>query len=94
MTPPAPQISKLRDIGWSLWDPIGLVQHRANCDDEYDEYLRHAFEALQRGESIEQVALYLMAIEAEHMALGPRASALSRATATAGAIAGLRPTTS
>lgn len=81
-----PQISKLRDIGWSLWDPIGLADHRANCDDEYDDYLVYAVDALQRGASVEDVARYLTVIEAEHMLLGARASALSRATATAEAI--------
>jgi hypothetical protein len=81
------QLARLREIGWSLWDPIGLEDFRDDCEDEYDDYLLEAFARLQRGAEVEDVARYLMEVEATHMGLGPRASALARATTTTEALA-------
>jgi hypothetical protein len=86
MPTPSPQLMRLREIGWSHWDPIGLAAVRDECVDEYDSYLLQAFARSARGDPIADVAAYLMGIEAEYMGLGPRASALSRATATAAAL--------
>ena len=36
---PTFEIARLREIGWTLWDPIGLAPIRDDCDDEYDRYL-------------------------------------------------------
>lgn len=80
------RLSCLREIGWSLWDPIGLKAVRAGCDDEYDEYLLEAFRKLTLGDAVADVVGYLIQIEAEHIGLGSRASALSRATATSNAL--------
>lgn len=42
---PKIQLTRLREIGWKLWDPIGLADENGSCDeeraDEYDQYLLH-----------------------------------------------------
>lgn len=48
--PPKTKLSRLRDIGWSKWDPIGLLGDGQKWDDEdcqqfadeYDSYLLQA----------------------------------------------------
>lgn len=79
LTPrPKINLSRLRDIGWTVWDPIGLIgadQKWSDEDcltfaDEYDTYLLQAAGRLRRGEAEEDVALYLAKIEVEHMGLG------------------------
>lgn len=53
------EVSKLRDIGWSLWDPIGLLPQGASwrdeaCrafPDEYDAYLNQAAGLIYKGHS-------------------------------------------
>jgi hypothetical protein len=40
MTPrPKFKLWRLREIGWRLWDPIGLIGLEGTPDDEYDGYL-------------------------------------------------------
>ena len=76
--PPKLKLSRLRDIGWSVWDPIGLLgpdQKWTDEDclpfaDEYDSYLIQAAGRLRRGEAASDVASYLAKIEVEHMGLG------------------------
>ena len=68
-------LSRLRDIGWTCWDPIGLLKKDDTWDnkpfaDEYDGYLRHAAGMLKRDEPAKEVVDYLIKIEAEHMGLG------------------------
>ncbi|PWR24088.1 hypothetical protein DKG75_03135 [Zavarzinia compransoris] len=78
-------LSRLRDIGWSLWDPIGL--HR--CDgaaDEYDGYLMHVAGLLRRGVGKEACMEYLVHIEARHMGLGISENTFQRAKATVQAL--------
>ena len=36
---PTFEIARLREIGWTLWDPIGLAPIGDDCDDEHDRYL-------------------------------------------------------
>lgn len=89
LTPrPKIKLSRVRDIGWSLWDPIGLISADQDWNDEeclpfadeYDSYLVQAAGQLRRGKSELDVAVYLATIEVEHMALGgPFQSALLRA---------------
>jgi len=72
------QLSRLRDIGWSLWDPIGLqISERSWKDnpaaDEYDGYLLNVAGLLRRGGTEAKCADYLVRIEAEHMGMGTRA---------------------
>ena len=87
---PAVQLSRLREIGWELWDPIGLrdVRHEG-CDNEYDSYLLQVVSRLRRGQTVSEIASYLIHIETVHMGLGstPSSSSLPRAAATISAIA-------
>ena len=86
--PPRIKLSQLRDIGWSLWDPIGLICVDQNWSDEdclpfaneYDNYLIQAASQLRRGVPASDVADYLTKIEVEYMGLGsPFQHALQRA---------------
>jgi hypothetical protein len=82
---PTFKISKLREIGWTEWNPIGLDRDEG-VEDEYDSYLLHAAAYLWNGESKEAVASYLADIEANHMDLGYGFGINRRALATAKAI--------
>jgi len=72
---PKIRLSRLRDIGWSLWDPIGLLDEGESWDgkpfaDEYDTYLMQAAGRLRRGVPREEVVEYLVWVESDHMGLG------------------------
>ena len=67
-------LSRLRDIGWDYWDPIGLLDdgeawEEKSFADEYDTYLLRAASMLRHGQSDQDVAAYLFSIETEHMGL-------------------------
>jgi hypothetical protein len=83
-TPPT-NLEPLRQIGWSLWNPIGLDDAwKADGPDEYDRHLLHVADMSEGGASESDAAEYLIRIAAEHMGLthvDPRA-----AVATASAI--------
>lgn len=70
---PKIKLSPLREIGWSLWDPIGLglpgEGWPKSCADEYDGYLLHASDMLNAGKSRQDVSRYLVQIASEHMGL-------------------------
>jgi len=70
---PTFQLSRLRDIGWAKWDPIGIGGPAGNwpadATDEYDSYLLQAAGQIWNGRSDNEVADYLMKIETEHMGL-------------------------
>lgn len=93
---PAPKIrlSRLRDIGWSLWDPIGLLPPGAKWDDEssrafaneYDSYLLEAAGMLRQGSPKKKVAKYLSGVESGHMGLGIRQDTNERARSVVEAI--------
>lgn len=76
------KLSRLRDIGWTEWNPIGL-NRTETAEDEYDSYLLQAAGRLWNGESEEAVASYLADIEANHMGLGHGFGIKLRALATA-----------
>jgi hypothetical protein len=66
------QISRLREIGWSKWDPIGLkdvVQQSDAVASEYDSYLLHVAGLLKRGHTEAEAIEYLLAIATKHMGL-------------------------
>jgi len=88
-THPRIQLSRLREIGWKSWDPIGLAYEDGSCHegcaDEYDRYLLHVASLICRGGTTGQAAAYLVDIATEHMGL-PEVSA-DAAAATSEAIA-------
>jgi hypothetical protein len=102
MTQAAPQprvkLSKLRDIGWNLWDPIGLLRSNGPFSgrwsdeanqgfaDEYDRYLISAAYQLRQGEPCNQVVNYLVHIESDYMGLGEHHTSRERAEAVVAAI--------
>ena len=92
-TPTALDIRRLREIGWALWDPIGLSQMGDDLwkddgpvADEYDRYLVSAAEQRLGGASLEQIADYLVTIEIEWMGLSPAPGVRARAVQVAEAL--------
>jgi hypothetical protein len=91
---PKIKLSRLRDIGWSIWDPIGLMEPGKNWEDEecrpfadeYDGYLMQAVGQLRRGTPPSEVIKYLMMIETEHMGLGEAPDSIRRAELVVAAI--------
>lgn len=61
---PTFQLSRLREIGWAKWDPIGLggPDHGWPAD-EYDTYLLQAAGQLWNGHSEAEVTDYLVQVE-------------------------------
>lgn len=91
-TRPTIQLSRLREIGWELWDPIGLrgaLDEGAGVADEYDSYLLHVANRLSIGDSKSEATAYLNYIASNHMGLGPATTdaAANAAAATVEAIA-------
>ncbi len=85
------KLSRLRDIGFAKWDPIGLLAEGGIWDhkpfaNEYDPYLLEAAGRLQEDGTLESVVEFLMEIERDHMGLGLKATSRQRAEATATAI--------
>lgn len=82
--PPKLRLSRLRDIGWSYWDPIGLLHVGETWDknplaNEYDDYLIYAAGQIRRGVDRSDVIKYLIDIESTHMDFGVREDAAARA---------------
>ena len=77
------KLSRLREIGWDLWDPIGLNEleptWRESAPDEYDGYLLHAVCLIRNSHAREDVVRYLMEIECERMGLSECAGSRERA---------------
>jgi len=87
------KLSSLREIGWSLWDPIGLKgisggewQDGGACADEYDRYLLQVAGRLRQGEPTAEIVAYLEKIETGHIGLSLNETTHSRAKATVAAI--------
>jgi hypothetical protein len=84
---PKIQLSRLREIGWKLWDPIGLAHDGSTPGegyaDEYDQYLLHVVSMISRGGSKEEGAVYLTGIASEHMGLSVVDADAAAATADA-----------
>lgn len=70
---PKIQLTRLRDIGWKLWDPIGLADEHGTCGegcaDEYDSYLLHVVSMLCHDSSKDEATTYLVGIASDHMGL-------------------------
>jgi hypothetical protein len=92
--PPSIRLSRLRDIAWSLWDPLGLMppgeawndEANQTFADEYDTYLVHAAGQVRRGAPDAEVVAYLVGIETGYMALGETSGREERARAVVAAI--------
>lgn len=75
---PPLQLSRLRDIGWKLWDPIGLLRFESSGGtwegkpfvDEYDGYLTAVASMLRDGRSTDECEAFLVEIAVVHMGLG------------------------
>lgn len=78
-------IDRLREIGWSKWDPIGILATEGSWkdqpfEDEYDTYLVKAAEMLKSGSKPSEIVDYLYSIATEYMGLGlPKDIAVERA---------------
>ena len=90
---PKIKLSRLREIGWSLWDPIGLRetsdgdwQDGGACADEYDSYLLQVVGRLRCGNPATEVIAYLEDTEVGHIGLTRSPTTGARATATVEAI--------
>ena len=87
MTARAPlKLSLLRDIGFFVWDPIGLLARGAAWDgkpfaDEYDQHLLEMAGRLRRDWGAEEAIAYLMTAERDHMGFGERPGLRTRADA-------------
>jgi hypothetical protein len=78
-------LQTIRDIGWRLWDPIGLNGPNGpppEAADEYDRYLLEAVAMLRGGKPLQEVIATLVDIESEHMGLGESPDIDERATQT------------
>jgi hypothetical protein len=63
-------LNRLRQIGWDLWNPIGLDDAwRAAAPDEYDRYLLHIADMASTGRPADDAATYLIDIASRHMGL-------------------------
>ena len=84
------QLSRLRAIGWTLWDPIGLADETGvpsdECADEYDSYLLHVVDMMCDRKSLDEAASYLVWVATEQMGLPKQDH--TAAMITARAIAG------
>ena len=77
-------LERLREYGWSLWDPGGLAGAGGERD-AYDPYLIGLVNRLRRGASNSAGVRYLMTAEAEAMGLssGPNSRETARALVAA-----------
>jgi hypothetical protein len=84
---PKIQLSRLREIGWQHWDPIGLAHNGSSpdegCADEYDRYLLHVVSMISRGGSKDEATVYLTGIASEQMGLSVVDAEAAAATAHA-----------
>jgi hypothetical protein len=82
-------LGALREVGWSEWDPIGLLSDRPHCEDEYDTYLLAAAGKLVNGADEEKVIDYLVYVETSYMGLTGGQLVRERASRTVRRIAEL-----
>lgn len=81
------ELAVLREIGLTIWDPIGLAaMNSPDPIDTYDPYLSGALNKLQQGLPDRDVATWLMSVEVRDIGLGLRGDTQARAHATIAAI--------
>ena len=87
---PTFKLSRLRDTGWSQWDPIGLAGPNGSwpeeAADEYESYLLRAAAKLWNGQSVCEVADFFVEIETDYMGLGTGPALRERALAATHAL--------
>ena len=80
-------LSALRDIGWTHWDPIGIAQlvdrFDEGCADEYDTYLLRVVGMVRNGKSDDEAIAYLEWVASDYMGLGPALTSERPASASA-----------
>lgn len=81
-----PKLSQLREIGWTLWNPIRILRFRDDAPDEYDTYLSKTADMLRTGTSDADCIEYLIDIECNYMGIDMSDDTHTRATATVAAI--------
>ncbi|MBY3433417.1 hypothetical protein HFN89_04585 [Rhizobium laguerreae] len=84
-------LNRLREIGWSEWDPIGLLGNRdtwrrAPFENEYGHYLIRVADGLIAGDDEAELVAYLVTIVRDNMGLGRSDLSKNRAAATVAAI--------
>ncbi|MCZ7861311.1 hypothetical protein O9X98_07795 [Agrobacterium salinitolerans] len=82
---------RLREIGWTEWDPIELMRNRKTWigqpfENEYDSYLIHVADRILAGDGDAALVAYLVAIERDDMYDGSADVSPQRAAATVSAI--------
>jgi hypothetical protein len=82
------KLSRLREIAWRQWDPIGLYGLENTPDDEYDSYVLQAVGRLWDGATEDEVTDFLIGIEADYMGLGHRDGIKERARGVVRALGG------
>lgn len=88
---PKIRMSRLREIGWSIWDPISMTADGSDWRtggfaDEYDNYLLRAAGMVRNGEPFTLIVDYLIEVETGHVGLSPAPGMRSRAEAVVRAI--------
>ncbi len=88
---PKVRLARLRNIGWTLWDPIGLLATDADwtgCGfaDEYDTYLVKVAGMVRSGQPFEEIVEALIRMETVSMGLQPDPDMRARAEAVVRAI--------
>ena len=88
---PKLRLSRLRDIGWSIWDPIGLNDFNGDWEsvsfaDEYDGYLIKVAGMLKNNEPDKKAIDYLIWADTVNMGLSSTQGTHERAKAVVNAI--------
>jgi hypothetical protein len=84
-------LNRLREIGFSIWDPIQLMRDRTTWvgtkfQNEYDYYLIRVADRLGAGDDDAELVAYLVGVECVDMEVGTAAVSAPRARATVAAI--------
>lgn len=63
--------TKVKQILWEVWDPIGVNDGENEWNDEYDSYAPHVFRLALEGKGAERIALSLSSVESDSMGMSP-----------------------
>jgi hypothetical protein len=84
-------LNRLREIGFSKWDPVELMRNRetwvgTKFQNEYDHYMIHVADRLIVGDNEAELVAYLVEVERDQIGLGTADCSKTRAAATVAAI--------